>query len=150
MTFHREPRLKVADASVKRFKEKVRELMRKGKGQNIGKLVEELQPLIRGWIAYFKWAEVKSTLEELDGWIRRRLRCVLWRQGNRVYARARRLMSRGIAKDRAMISATNGRGPWWNAGASHMNEAFPSSYFDTLGLPSLLQERQRLQLTTSL
>ena len=42
-------------------------------------------------------------------------------------------------------SARNGRGPWWNAGASHMNAAFPKSWFDRMGLVSLLDTVQRLQ-----
>jgi RNA-directed DNA polymerase len=150
MTFDRKPRMKVANASVQRFKEKIRELIRQGRGRNIGKLIEQLQPLIRGWIAYFKRVDVKSTFEELDGWIRRKLRCILWRQWKRRRTRAQRLMQRGIGEARARESAGNGRGPWWNAGASHMNEAFPTSFFDTLGLPSLLREHRRLQRTVSL
>ncbi len=150
MTLDREPRLKVAKGSVRRLKEKIRELMRKGRGRNIGKLIEELQPLLRGWMAYFKWVQVKITFEELDSWLRRKLRCVLWRQWKRNLTRTKRLMQRGIAQDRARQSALNGRGPWWNAGSSHMNEAFPKSFFDKLGLPSLLQECQRSQPTTSL
>src|SRR5204863_203342 len=75
MTFERAPRLKVAEGSVKRLKEKIRELMRKGRGGSIGKLIEKLQPLLRGWMAYFKWAQVKITFEGLDSWIRRKLRC---------------------------------------------------------------------------
>jgi len=111
MTFHREPKLKVAKGSVENFKGKVRELIRRGQGQNVGGVITELQLLLRGWITYFKLAEVKSTFEELDGWIRRKLRCLLWRQWKRVYTRARRLMQRGIAESRAWQSATNGRGP---------------------------------------
>jgi len=150
MTIDRMPRLKVAEASVKRFKGKIRELVRKGRGRNIGKLIKELQPLIRGWMEYFKHAQVKNTFEELDGWIRRKLRCILWRQWKKPYTRKKRLMRQGIAENRAWQSALNGRGPWWNAGASHMNEAFPKLFFDHLGLPSLLQARQRLQLQASL
>ena len=150
MTFDRTPRLKAANASVQRFKEKVRELIRQGRGQSIITVIGKLQPLIRGWTAYFKLANVKSTFEELDGWIRRKLRCILWRQWKRPYTRAQRLMQRGIAEARARESASNGRGSWWNAGASHMNEAFPKSFFDKSGLLSLLHEHQRLQLITSL
>jgi len=65
--------------------------------------------------------------EALDGWIRRKRRCMLWRQWKRTYTRAKNLMKRGLGKERAFKSATNGRGPWWNAGASHMNEAFPNA-----------------------
>ena len=47
-------------------------------------------------------------------------------------------MQRGLGEERARKSATNGRGPWWNAGASHMHEASPKRLFDNLGLVSLL------------
>ena len=65
--------------------------------------------------------------------------------GSGRYARARNLMQRGLTEERAWRSATNGRGPWWNAGASHMHAAFPKSWFDHLGLVSLLDTVQRLQ-----
>jgi RNA-directed DNA polymerase len=149
MTWDRQPKLKVAEASVRRFKEKIRELMRKGRGWNIERVVEELQPLMRGWIEYFKYAQVKGTFEELDGWVRRKLRCILWRQWKQPSTRKKRLRQRGLAEERAWMSASNGRGPWWNAGSSHMNEAFPKSFFVQLGLPALPQERQRLQSLTS-
>lgn len=139
MTSNREPKLKVAKASVKRLKGKLKEELRRGRGRNLKRLIEEtLTPKLRGWANYFKLAEVKNVFEELDGWLRRKLRCLIWRQWKRVFTRARNLMKRGMAEARAWRSATNGRGPWWNAGASHMNEAFPKRYFDTLGLASLL------------
>ncbi|PYP83351.1 MAG: group II intron reverse transcriptase/maturase [Blastocatellia bacterium AA13] len=149
MTWHREPRIRVAESSVKRLKMKLREILRRGRGRNIGRLIEEeLTPLLRGWMNYFRLAEVKGIFEELDGWIRRKLRCVIWRQWKRVFARAKGLMKRGLERDRALKSAMNGRGPWWNAGASHMNEAFPKSYFDRCGLVSLLDQRLKFQRTS--
>jgi RNA-directed DNA polymerase len=54
-------------------------------------------------------------------------------------------MKAGLTEERAWRSASNGRGPWWNSGASHMNQAFPKSYFDRLGLVSLLDTVRRLQ-----
>jgi len=117
MTWHREPRIKVAESSVKRLKVKLREILRRGRGRNIGRLIEEeLTPLLRGWMNYFRLAEVKGIFEELDGWIRRKLRCVIWRQWKRTWPRVKGLMKRGLERDRALKSATNGRGPWWNAG----------------------------------
>ncbi len=50
-------------------------------------------------------------------------------------------MRRGLNEFTAWKSATNGRGPWWNAGARHMNFAFPKKFFDSQGLPSLLTMR---------
>src|SRR5499426_877208 len=149
MTWHREPRVRVAESSVKRLKMKLREILRRGKGRNIVRLIEEeLAPLLRGWMNYFRLAEVKGIFEELDGWIRRKLRCVIWRQWKRTHARMKGLMKRGLERDRALKSATNGRGPWWNAGARHMNEAFPKSYFDRCGLVSLSDQRLKFQRTS--
>lgn len=146
MTTHYQPKLKVAAASVERLKGNLKEELRRGRGRNLGRLIEEkLTPKLRGWANYFKLAEVKNVFEELDGWVRRKLRCLLWRQWKRSFTRAKRLMKRGLDEERAWRSATNGRGPWWNAGASHMNESFPKRYFDTCGLVSLLDLRLRLQ-----
>jgi group II intron reverse transcriptase/maturase len=145
MTFHKKPRLKVADSSVKRLKANLRELFRRGRGRNLKRTIEETTPKLRGWIAYFRLSEVKGVFEELDGWIRRKLRCILWRQWKRSFTRARNLMRRGLTEQRAWRSAQNGRGPWWNSGASHMNDAFRKSFFDNLGLVSLLDHLRRFQ-----
>lgn len=143
MSWDRRPKLTVAKGSIQRLKEKIREVIRRGR--SVGQIITALKPLLCGWMAYFKRIDVKRCLEDLDGWIRRKLRSVIWRQWRRVYTRAKQLMRHGIAESRAWQSATNQRGPWWNAGASHMNQALPKAYFDTAGLPSLLQERFRLQ-----
>jgi RNA-directed DNA polymerase len=148
MTFHKQPRLKVAPASVKRFKSKLKELFRTGRGRNLAKFIIELRPVLRGWVNYFRMAEVKGVFEDLDGWIRRKLRCILWRQWKRAFTRAKKLMKCGLDEVRAWKSAANGRGPWWNSGASHMHACYPKSYFDKLCLVSLLNQLQSLQCTT--
>jgi RNA-directed DNA polymerase len=144
-TWHRAPQLRIAKPSLKRMTEKVRALLRGARGRSLSATIEQLNRLLRGWAAYFKLTSGKQALEMLDGWIRRKLRCILWRQWKRAAARARNLLRRGLTADRARRSATNGRGPWWNAGASHMNAAFPKSWFDSLGLVSLLDTVRRLQ-----
>ncbi|MFH1269201.1 MAG: group II intron reverse transcriptase/maturase [Planctomycetota bacterium] len=145
VTFHHEPRLKVAPKSVERFKAKLRVLFRHGRGRNLQRFIQELAPVLRGWVNYFRLSEVKGIFDELDQWIRRKLRGLLWRRCKRVKTRAQNLTKRGLDKDRAWKSATNGHGPWWNAGASHMNEAFPKKYFDELGLVTLLYQLRKLQ-----
>jgi RNA-directed DNA polymerase len=144
MTHHMKPRLKVAAKSVDRLRDKLRTQFRQGRGRSIGRTVETLTPILRGWINYFRLAQVKGTFEELDGWLRRKLRCILWRQWKRPRTRMRKLMGRGLEELRASHSANNGRGPWWNAGASHMNDAYRKSYFDTLGLLSFQEQHRRL------
>ena len=145
LTRHQKPKLRIAVPSLRKLTEKVRVLLRGARGRSLGATIQTLNPVLRGWAAYFKLAGTKRALEERDGWIRHKLRCILWRQWKRPYARARHLMHRGLARERAWRSATNGRGPWWNAGASHMHAAYPKSWFDHLGLVSLLDTVQRLQ-----
>jgi len=145
LTWHPKPKLRIAGSSLERLTEKVKALLRGARGRNLGTTIQTLNPLLRGWAAYFKLTETKRALEERDGWIRHKLRCILWRQWKRPYARARNLMKRGLTEQRAWRSACNQRGPWWNAGASHMHAAFPKSWFDHLGLVSLLDTVQRLQ-----
>ena len=145
MTWHRKPKLRIASESRKRITEKIRSALQRGRGQSMQQVIAGLNPVLRGWIAYFQCTEVKNVLEELDGWLRHKLRTLLWRQWKRVYTRVRNLMKAGIDKVRAWTSATNGRGPWWNGGSTHMNQAFPKSWFDRMGLVSLLDTHQRFQ-----
>jgi group II intron reverse transcriptase/maturase len=145
LTWHKAPKLKIAPTSLKRLEDKIREVFKGARGRSLTTVIAELNPILRGWMAYFKLTETKRALEELDGWIRHKLRCILWRQWKRPYTRAKNLMKAGLTEERAWRSACNQRGPWWNSGASHMNQAFPKSFFDRLGLASLLDTKRRLQ-----
>ncbi len=144
-TWHKQARLKIAGSSLKRLKDKVRDIVVGNASRNLGATINELNPVLRGWSSYFRLTEVKGALQDLDGWIRRKLRCLLWRQWKRPATRNKRLQTRGLDERRAWKSASNGRGPWWNAGASHMNAAYPKRAFDALGLVSLLDTQQRFQ-----
>ena len=124
---------------------KLKQMFRQGRGRNLKKFIEELKPVLLGWINYFRLSEVKRVFEELDGWIRRRLRTIVWRQWKRPFTRAGNLMKRGLSEQQAWQSAANGRGPWWNAGALHMNLAFPKRFFDQPGLVSLLEKSLEFQ-----
>ena len=145
MTFHMKPRLKVALSSVQRMKNALREEFRKGRGRALRTVITTLTPKLRGWVNYFKLAEVKGIFEKLDMWLRHRLRNIIWRQWKRVFTRAKNLMRRGLEWGRALKSAMNGRGPWWNSRQSHMNQAFRKKFFDNMGLVSLLAEHRRHQ-----
>jgi RNA-directed DNA polymerase len=141
-------KLKIATPSIVRFKGAIREALRSARGRSLAAVIGQLNPKLLGWVAYFRLTETKRAIEDLDGWIRHKLRCLMWRQWKRVYTRARRLIARGLDRTRAWQSATNGRGPWWNSGASHMHAAFPKAWFDTQGLASLVDTHRRLQVTS--
>ncbi len=144
VTHHLKPKLKVSPKSVRRLKAKLRILFRRGRGRNLTRTCRELSLQLRGWVAYYRMAEVTTSFEELDAWIRRKLRCILWRQWKRPRTRARKLIRSGLAVANARRSAWNGRGPWWNAGASHMNQAVPNLTLRCMGLVSLFNEHRRL------
>jgi RNA-directed DNA polymerase len=143
VTMHRDPKLRVAPQSVARLKTRLRLRLRAGRGRSLQRTVVDLKPLLRGWVGYFRMADVRSSFEQLDTWLRRRLRCILWRQWKRPRTRAKELMRRGLDATRARVSASNGHGPWWNAGASHMHAAVPTAALRAWGLLSLLDEHRR-------
>jgi RNA-directed DNA polymerase len=147
VTAHREAKLRIAPESVRRFKEKLRPPLRRGRGRSVGTTIEDIAPVIVGWVNYFRLADVRQSFEDLDKWLRHKLRCLVWRQWKRPRTRAKELIKRGLDPDRARVSAYNGRGPWWNASASHMHAAVPTRWLTQLGLPSLLDLHRRLQRT---
>ena len=147
VSVHHQPKLRIASESIRRLKQKARDLFRMGRGRSLTKTVKELKPVITGWTAYFRLAENKKALEELDKWLRHKLRCILWRQWKKPRTRLRELVRRGLDRERAARSAYNGRGPWWNAGASHMNQAVPTSFLRRIGLVSFLEEHRRFAIS---
>lgn len=150
VTNHKKAKLRIAPQSVKRFRGKVKSLMRRGRGRNLKRFIkEELNTVLRGWINYFRACETKGILDELDSWIRRRLRNILWRQWKRPRTRRNKLMALGLPEAIASKSAGNGRGAWWNSGASHMNLALRKKYFDKLGLVGLQAEKRFLDQIAS-
>ena len=142
MTCHRRPRLRVPAEGVARLRAKLKLVFRRGRSNSLNWVIAELTPILRGWLNYFCDIEVRGVLEALDGWLRRKLRCLLW---TRSQTRARNLMRQGLTEERAWKSATNGHDPWWNAGASHMNQGFPTSFFARSGLVSLLDHYHLLK-----
>jgi len=116
MTRHKAPKLRIAPTSIKRLEDKIRDALKGARGRSLTHTIQELNPVLRGWAAYFKLTETKRAMEDLDGWIRRKLRSILWRQWTRAYTRATNLMKAGLTEERAWRSATNQRGPWWNSG----------------------------------
>ncbi len=140
-------RLKVSPKALMRLRGDLKAVFRRGRGRALGRVIEELNLKLRGWMNYYRHIGVKGILQELDGWIRRHLRKILWLQWKRPYTRAKNLMRLGLDEKRAWNSAQNGRGSWWNAGASHLNRALPKKLFDRFGLVSLVDYHQLKCLT---
>jgi hypothetical protein len=99
----RDARLKVADKALERLKANVRALTRRTRGHRLDVIVAELRKTLLGWKAYFGIAEVLSPLHDIDKWIRRKLRCYLWKQWGR--AGYRELRKRGVSVEHQQIGA---------------------------------------------
>ena len=98
MSRHQQPRLRVATMSLGRLHDRLRDLLRGARGHKMANVIERINPVLRGWAGYFKLSQSKRPLEEIDGWVRRKLRCVVWRQWKRPSTKARNLMRLGLAK----------------------------------------------------
>ncbi|WP_052234794.1 group II intron reverse transcriptase/maturase [Parachlamydia acanthamoebae] len=145
MTWHKRAKLKIAAVSIQKLRDKIRVELTGHQSRSLQAAISRLNPILRGWMGYFRYSEVKGIQQELDGWIRRKLRCLLWRQWKQPATRAKELRKRGLAEERIRSAVGNRHGPWWNAGASHMNQAFPKSFFDHLGLVSLVDMQRGFQ-----
>ncbi len=136
-TANREPKRRIAPKAVLRFKGKVRELTRRTRGVSIERMAEELARYLRGWIGYFGKCQTPSVLEDLDKWLRRRLRAAIWKQWKRGSVRFAELRKRGVGKDLAAQTAGSAHGPWRLADSPGLHFALPNAYFDSLGIPRL-------------
>src|SRR5207302_10105940 len=108
----REPRRRIAPQAIARFKARVRELTRRMRGRSLAQIVKELSVYLIGWRGYFGFCQTPSVLRELDQWIRRRLRAVVWMQWKRGTTRYAELRRCGVRRDQAAQAAGSPRGPW--------------------------------------
>jgi len=140
--------LTIAPEALKRLKGDLRQMFRRGRGRRLDRIIAELTPKLRGWVAYFRHARCVGVLTELDGWIRRHLRQILWLQWKRSFTRARQLMRLGLTEVSAWTTAQCGRGSWWCAGSQYLNRALPTRSFARMGLLSLVAYYRHLNTFT--
>ncbi len=136
-TAGREPRLRIAPAALGRCKERVRDLTRRTRTVGLEGMVKEVSEYLTGWKGYFGYCQTPSVLQDLDSWIRRRLRCVAWKQWKRGRKRYAELRTRGVRKELAAQTAGSTHGPWRISRSPALSYALPNAFFDALGLPRL-------------
>ena len=135
VTANKGPRRRISPESLKRFKERVRSLTRRTRGVSIGQMVEELNRYVRGWLGYYGYCQTPSVLQDLESWVRRRLRCFMWKQWKRGRRRYAALRTRGVRGDLAAQTAGSPHGPWRISRSPALSYALPNAYFASLGLP---------------
>jgi RNA-directed DNA polymerase len=144
----RERKLRLAEKSVQRLKRKLKSIFRTARGRGLEWLTESLAPILRGWIAYFRYVEIEKDIRRLDQWVRRRTRCLLWRLWKNRITRFRRLLALGVPRDHAAPVLHQPLGPWAAAGTPWMNQGISLRFLARAGLVSLLAEHHRLRRST--
>lgn len=137
----KELKRKIAPKAIDRFKERVREITQKSKGNSMEQTMEELARYICGWRGYFGFCETPSVLKRLDSWIRRRVRCAFWRQWTTGRKRYAELVRRGVSAEAAAATAGSRHGPWRVSQSRALDRALSNAYLTSFGLPSLVEGR---------
>ncbi len=144
VTNGKQPKVRIAPQSRQRFEDRVREITSRRRGISIERMVRELNRYLQGWFGYFRLSETPSVLEDLDGWIRRRLRCFLLKQWKPGRGR-RKALTRLGAPDPWLISGSR-KGPWRLSKTKAVHMGLDTSYFTKLGLFNLTEQwRQKSQ-----
>ena len=127
-------RIAVHESRVKRLKDKIRGLTKKMRGSKLTESIrKQLMPITRGWANYFGIAEARSIFGNLDGWIRRRIRGILWRQWKKPRTRCKRLIALGLKESNAWKTAFSGKGPWRMAKTQSMHKALSNAVIESMG-----------------
>jgi hypothetical protein len=105
-------------------------------GRSIPQVIGELRGYLVGWKQYFRLADTPKIFDEIDQWVRHRLRAVHLKHWSRGRTTFRELRARGASVSIASTVARNTRRWWWNSTRS-LHAVLTTRYFDELGLPRL-------------
>ncbi len=126
--------LGISRESLDRFKQKLRRITRRNRGISLDQMIHGLNPVLRGWLNYFRLARMKIKLVNLVAWLRRRIRCFRIKQCKRASGIIRFLCSRGVPIRRALLIASSGKGWYRIACSPPAHEAMNLAWFDEIGL----------------
>ena len=130
-------KLGIAPKSVKRAKERIRQITRRNRGISLAQVIVELNRFLVGWIHYYRYAACRADLLRMDEWIRRKLRCYRLKQRKQGRSLAGFLRRLGVSLVQAGRLAVSGKGPWRLALTRQMNSAMSVAWFAAQGLVSL-------------
>ena len=130
-------RLTIAPASLQRAQDRIRQMTRRNRGVSFERMLSEVNSFTTGWVTYYRHAAARSTLRELDSWIRRKLRCVRLKQRKRAKSIAAFLQSLGVPWSQSWMTATCGKGWWRMSGTPSAHHGMHNQWFETQGYKSL-------------
>jgi RNA-directed DNA polymerase len=127
-------KIKIHESRVKRLQDKIRGLTKKMRGSNVSEKIRKvIMPITRGWVNYFRIAEIHWPFQNLDGWIRRKIRATLWRQWKNSRTRCKKLMALGLKRNKAKDCASGSKGPWRMARTPGMHKALSNKVIENMG-----------------
>jgi RNA-directed DNA polymerase len=129
-----DPRIRIHSKSIKRFKQRVRELTGRSCGMSIEQVIERLNRYTIGWWNYFRHSEIAAGFRSINYWIVRRLRAILWKHWKNPRTRVKELKKRGICHRQAVFTGCSRKGPWRMSKVKWVAFALPRAYFISLGL----------------
>jgi AcrR family transcriptional regulator len=137
--------IRIADQALQRLREKLRELTRRTRSGRLEDIIQQLKEYLRGWMGYFRLADTPSVFAELDEWLRRRLRQLLWKRWKRGKTRWRELVSLGVPRHLAALGAT-GTSPWRMAATPVVHTALSNAFWQARGLCPLTEYYHQLRI----
>ena len=138
--------IRVANRSRERFRDKLRRLTKRTRSGKLEDIIRQINQYTMGWMGYYWQANTPSVFEDLDQWIRRRLRQMIWKRWKRGTTRYRELVKLGVPRGRAGLGAV-GKSPWHMSKSPVVNEALSNAYLRNSGLKSLKARYQELRFT---
>lgn len=126
--------LGLSKPSMERFKSKLREKTRRNRGISLEQLIKELNPMMKGWLNYFKRAKMKGKLLRLMSWLRRRIRCFRLKQCKRAIGMARFLQKLKVPEWRSWLLALSSKGWYHKSNTPQAHEGMNLKWFSSLGL----------------
>lgn len=128
-----ETRVRIHPKSIIKMKAKVKLLTGRSFGLSNEERPIKLRRYIMGWINYFKIADIKSLLKEVDKWMRRRIRMIYWKQWKKVRTKLSQLISLGIEKSKAWEFANTRKGYWRVSNSPIMSRSLTNDVLKKLG-----------------
>lgn len=141
----KEPKVRIAKQSLKRMKKKVREITSRKIPYPMEYRIKKLNQYLLGWCGYFALADTKSIFEDLDGWIRRRLRMCLWKNWKTSKTRIRNLIKLGVPEWKAYEWGNSRKGYWRISKSPILHRTLGNSYWSNQGLKSLQKRYEFLR-----
>ncbi len=129
--------IRISPRKVQKLRERARALLNRNHSQSLKARIETLNTYLRGWMGYFALAALKSPLDELDMWLRRRVRACVWKQWRNPRTRIRRLQQLGVSRDEAHSHGASRKGPWRMSQAKAVHIALNNKWLSDQGLLSL-------------